>query len=80
MAIKIEPLDAPMGAVVHGLDSRRALSDEDFNAVEQAMLDPNFDPMTDLTQISDLGLQLLGLFLLLPQLLFTRLQLLLTPA
>lgn len=39
MAIKIEPLDAPLGAVVHGLDSRKPLTDEDFAAVEQAMLD-----------------------------------------
>ena len=39
MTIKIEPLDAPMGAVVHGLDSRKPLTDGDFKAVEQAMLD-----------------------------------------
>lgn len=39
MAIKIEPLDAPLGALVHGLDSRKPLSDEDFNIVEQAMCD-----------------------------------------
>ncbi|GAB4240063.1 MAG: TauD/TfdA family dioxygenase [Methyloligellaceae bacterium] len=39
MAIKIEPLDGPMGAIIHGLDSRRPLSDEDFAAVEKAMLD-----------------------------------------
>lgn len=39
MAIKVEPLDAPMGAIVHGLDSRKPLSDDDFATVEQAMLD-----------------------------------------
>ncbi|HBT42807.1 MAG TPA: taurine dioxygenase, partial [Rhodospirillaceae bacterium] len=39
MTIKIEPLDAPMGAVIHGLDSRKPLSDDDFRAVEQAMLE-----------------------------------------
>jgi taurine dioxygenase len=39
MAIRIEPLDGPLGAVIHGLDSREPLSDEDFAAVEQAMLD-----------------------------------------
>ena len=38
MVIKIEPLDGPMGAIVHGLDSTKPLSDEDFVAVEQAML------------------------------------------
>lgn len=39
MTIKIEPLEGPMGAVVHGLDSRVPPSDEDFAAVEQAMFD-----------------------------------------
>lgn len=39
MTIKIEPLEGPMGAIVHGLDSRVALTDEDFNTVEQAMFD-----------------------------------------
>lgn len=39
MAIKIEPLDAPMGAIVHGLDSRKPPSDEDFSTIEQAMLE-----------------------------------------
>ncbi|UTW50427.1 TauD/TfdA family dioxygenase [bacterium SCSIO 12827] len=39
MTIKIEPLDAPMGAVIHGLDSRNPLTDDDFRAVEQAMLE-----------------------------------------
>ncbi len=38
MAIKIEPLDGPMGAIVHGLDSTKPLSDEAFALVEQAML------------------------------------------
>ena len=39
MAVKIEPLEGPMGALVHGLDSSKPLSDEDFNIVEQAMCD-----------------------------------------
>jgi taurine dioxygenase len=39
MAIKIEPLDGPMGALVHGLDSSKPLNDEDFAKVEQAMCD-----------------------------------------
>ncbi len=39
MAIKIEPLDGPMGAAVYGLDSTTPLSDEDFALVEQAMYD-----------------------------------------
>jgi taurine dioxygenase len=37
MAIKVEPLDGPMGALIHGLDSRKPLSDEDFAVVENAM-------------------------------------------
>jgi taurine dioxygenase len=39
MAIKIEPLDGPIGARVYGLDSRKPLTDADFRTVEQAMLD-----------------------------------------
>lgn len=39
MTVKIEPLDGPMGAIVHGLESRTPLSDRDFAAVEQALLD-----------------------------------------
>jgi len=39
MAIGIEPLDGPIGALVHGLDSTKPLSDEDFASVEQAMFD-----------------------------------------
>ncbi len=39
MAIRIEPLDGPIGALVHGLDSTKPLSDEDFATVEQAMYD-----------------------------------------
>ena len=37
MTIKVEPLDGPLGAVIHGLDSSVPLSDEDFAAVENAM-------------------------------------------
>lgn len=39
MAIKIEPLDGPVGALVHGLDPSKPLSDKDFNSLEHAMLD-----------------------------------------
>ncbi len=39
MAIRIEPLEGPVGAVVHGLDSRRPLDAGDFAMVEQAMFD-----------------------------------------
>ncbi len=39
MTIKVEPLDGPMGAVVLGLDSKRPLSEADFEAVERALLD-----------------------------------------
>lgn len=39
MSIRIEPLDGPVGALVHGVDSSVPLSDEDFGAVEQAMFD-----------------------------------------
>jgi taurine dioxygenase len=39
VTIKIEPLDGPIGARVYGLDSRKPLTDADFNVVEQAMLD-----------------------------------------
>ena len=39
MAIKVEPLDEPMGAVIHGLESSRPLSEEDFAQVEKAMCD-----------------------------------------
>lgn len=39
MTIKIEPLEGPMGAIIHGLDSRIPLTDDDFNIVEQAMFD-----------------------------------------
>lgn len=37
MAIKVEPLDGPVGAVVHGLDPSKPLSDEDFRTIECAM-------------------------------------------
>lgn len=37
MAIEIQPLEGPIGAVIKGLDSRKPLSDEDFRMVENAM-------------------------------------------
>ncbi len=39
MVIRVEPLEGPMGAVVHGLDSTSPLSDEDFTIIERAMCD-----------------------------------------
>jgi len=39
MPVRIEPLEGPVGALVHGLDSRRPLSPQDFATVEQAMFD-----------------------------------------
>ncbi len=39
MPIRIEPLEGPVGALVHGLDSARPLSAGDFATIEQAMLD-----------------------------------------
>ncbi|MFQ5565372.1 MAG: TauD/TfdA dioxygenase family protein [Paracoccaceae bacterium] len=39
MAIRIEPLEGPVGAVVSGIDSRRPLDAGEFAAVEQAMFD-----------------------------------------
>ncbi len=39
MTIQIEPLEGPIGAVVHGLDSGHILEDEDFARVEQAMFE-----------------------------------------
>lgn len=37
MAIEIQPLDGPMGALVYGLDTGAPLSDEDFATVENAL-------------------------------------------
>lgn len=39
MAIEVQPLDGPVGAIVKGLDSRKPLSEEDFALVERAMYD-----------------------------------------
>ncbi len=39
MAIRIEPLEGPIGALAHGLDSRRPLGAGDFATVEQAVFD-----------------------------------------
>jgi alpha-ketoglutarate-dependent taurine dioxygenase len=39
MPVRIEPLEGAIGALVHGLDSRRPLEPEDFATVEQAMFD-----------------------------------------
>ena len=37
--IRIEPLDGPVGAIVHGLTPDRAPTGEEFAMVEQAMFD-----------------------------------------
>ncbi len=39
MSIVVEPLDAPLGAVVSGVDSSRKLSHRDFLVIEQALID-----------------------------------------
>ena len=39
MAIEVDVVDGPMGAIIRGLDSRKPLSDADFRTVEQAMID-----------------------------------------
>lgn len=37
MAIEVQPLDGPVGAIIKGLDSRKPLTEEDFARVEMAM-------------------------------------------
>lgn len=37
MAIKVTPLDGPMGAEIEGLDSNRPLTDDDFRVIQEAM-------------------------------------------
>lgn len=37
MAIEVQPLEGPVGAVIKGLDSSKPLTDEDFRTVENAM-------------------------------------------
>jgi taurine dioxygenase len=39
MPVRIEPLEGPVGALIHGIDSARPLSADDFATVEQAMFD-----------------------------------------
>ena len=39
MSVTVEPLDAPLGAVLNGIHPRRPLSDADFRLMEQALLD-----------------------------------------
>ena len=38
MAVAIEPLDAPLGAAISGVDASKTLSDRDFRVIEQALL------------------------------------------
>ena len=39
MRIAVEPLDAPVGAILSGVDGREPLSDRDFHIIEQALLE-----------------------------------------
>lgn len=39
MSIVVEPLDAPLGAAIAGVDARARLSDREFRIIEQALLD-----------------------------------------
>jgi taurine dioxygenase len=39
MPIRVEPLEGPVGALIHGLDSARPLEPREFATVEQAMFD-----------------------------------------
>jgi taurine dioxygenase len=39
MSVTVEPLDAPLGAVLRGVDPRSPLSDADFQLIEQALLE-----------------------------------------
>lgn len=39
MSVVIEPLDAPFGALLRGVDTERSPTDRDFRIVEQALLD-----------------------------------------
>jgi taurine dioxygenase len=38
VSVVVEPLDAPFGALLHGLDTQRPLTDQAFRIVEQALL------------------------------------------
>ena len=39
MRLAVEPLDAPVGAILSGVDGRETLSDHDFHLIEQALLE-----------------------------------------
>ena len=39
MSVVVEPLDAPLGALITGVDSRRPLARRDFERIERALLD-----------------------------------------
>ena len=39
MRLAVEPLDAPVGAILSGVDGRETLSDRDFHLIEQALLE-----------------------------------------
>ena len=39
MGVRVEALDAPLGAVLSGVDSRRTLSNREFRTIEQALLE-----------------------------------------
>lgn len=50
MTLKVEPLKGPMGALVWGLDTSRALKDKEFQMIEQAMLQHVAIVMPDLQE------------------------------
>jgi taurine dioxygenase len=58
VSVVVEPLDAPLGAVITGVDTGARLSDRDFRIIEQALLDHLavvFDVREDFDWLLDFG-------------------------
>ena len=53
MTIEVRPLDGPVGAEIVGLDSRRALTDDDFRIVEGALFDHVAVVISDIEENAD---------------------------